>query len=84
MPSCSIHCSCNDVNNAWVIHEHNAEWYVIYIVHAGFHGLPSHAGRRGLEGGTDVGVRSLGSSVPTLESFCPASKVRGVWSKKAR
>ena len=39
-----------------------------------FHGLPFHAGQCGLEGGTEIGVPSLGSCVSTLKgSTCPAT-----------
>ena len=42
--------------------------------HAGFHGLPFHAGQCGLEGGTEIGVPSLGSCVSALKgSTCPAT-----------
>ena len=33
------------------------------ILHAGFHGIPFHAGQCGLEGGTEIGVPSLDSCV---------------------
>ena len=34
-----------------------------------FHGLPFHADQCGLEGGTEIGVPSIGSCVPSTEEF---------------
>ena len=49
--------------------------HIVYVfLHAGFHGLPFHAGQCGLEGGTEIGVPSLGSCVSALKgSTCPAT-----------
>ena len=39
-----------------------------------FHGILFHAGQCGLEGGTEIGVPSLGSCVSALNgSICPAT-----------
>ena len=45
-----------------------------HALHAGFHGLPFHAGQCGLVGGTEIGVPSLGSCVSAVKgSTCPAT-----------
>ena len=38
-------------------------------LHAGVHALPFHAGQCGLEGGTEIGVPSLGSCVSALSCY---------------
>ena len=40
-------------------------------LHAGFHGLPLHAGQCGLEGGIEIGVPSIGSCVSALNGSLP-------------
>ena len=59
-------------------HRIHADWdwrpWLICTLHAGFHGLPFHAGPCGLEGGTKIGVPSLGSCVSALKgSTCPGT-----------
>ena len=50
-------------------HRHSCCWgleALAYLyLHAGFHGLPFHTGQCGLEGGTEIGVPSPGSCVPS-------------------
>ena len=41
--------------------------WLICTLYAGFHGLSFHAGQCGLEGGTEIGVPSIGSCVSALQ-----------------
>ena len=43
-------------------------WHILCMLV--FHGLPFHANQCGLEGGTEIGVPSLGSCVPSTEELC--------------